>query len=88
MRRRNGRMTVEGTDTDATQGAAMGICRNDGPPETLISNGRKVYLLHRQCLFYSKIFGVVQQTFAIQKSATVGDALLYNAAATLSNVLE
>jgi hypothetical protein len=43
--RRDGRMPVKGTDTDGAQGAAMGICGNDGSPETLVADGWKVRFL-------------------------------------------
>ena len=45
VRRRDSRMPVEGKDADAAQGATMGICGNDGPPETLVADGRKVGFL-------------------------------------------
>jgi hypothetical protein len=45
VRRRDSRMPVEGKDADASQGATMGICGNDSPPETLVADGRKVGFL-------------------------------------------
>jgi hypothetical protein len=36
VRRRDGRMTVESTDTNATQGAAVGVCGNYRPSKARI----------------------------------------------------
>jgi hypothetical protein len=45
VRRCDSRMPVERTDADAAQGATMGICGNDSPPETLVADGWKVGFL-------------------------------------------
>jgi hypothetical protein len=42
MRRRDSRMPIESTDAYAAQGTTMGVCGNDGPPETLVADGWKV----------------------------------------------
>jgi hypothetical protein len=75
VRRRDRRVTVEGTDADAAQGAAMEVSGDDGPPEALVADGGAVSLLVGQRLFDPRIFGAFQQLFAVDESAAVDGAL-------------
>ena len=74
MRRRDRRVTIDGADADATQGATMEVRGNDGPPETLVASRRPIRFFVRQRLFDSGIFGTFQQLLTVDKSATI-DAL-------------
>ena len=60
VRRRDRRAPVEGADAQATQGAAMAVRGDDGPPETLVANGGTVRFVNGQRLLEPGIFGVFQ----------------------------
>src|ERR671911_703006 len=70
------RVTVDGTYSDTAQGATMEIRGADPPPEALVADGGAIRFFHEERLLYPGIFGMAQQLFAVDESATVDRALL------------